>query len=203
LSLCALVAVCAPLAQAVPVTALTFTPGQHYYYSAVDRTIGWAFAANSDVTVVSLGFFDFRQDGLNRAHDVGLWTSGGTLLASATVQTSSPLADWFRWVSITPLSLTAGQSYVLGAFVVGMDNIDCFELDAASVTTVPQITYDGLARYVYASSLTFPSVIYGYGTNGLFGPNIQIEVVPEPSTLVLAFAGLGLLGFARRLRKHA
>src|SRR5437667_11273685 len=48
-------------------------------------TVGWAFHVNSTITVTNLGVFDAQGDGLNGAHNVGIWTAGGTLLGSNVV----------------------------------------------------------------------------------------------------------------------
>ena len=40
-------------------------------------TLGWSFVVNSPISVTALGAFDADGDGLNVAHDVGIWDSGG------------------------------------------------------------------------------------------------------------------------------
>ena len=52
-------------------------------------TVGWSFSVLSSLDVDGLGFFDFESNGLLAPHQVGLWDSGGTLLASATVTSGS------------------------------------------------------------------------------------------------------------------
>ena len=52
---------------------------------AVCATVGYEFQATSNVQVSALGFIDHAPVGLNRAHQVGLWTQGGTFLGSVTV----------------------------------------------------------------------------------------------------------------------
>jgi hypothetical protein len=80
-------------------------------------TFGWAFTANEDVTVTSLGYFDAGQDGLHEAHDVGIFDSLGNLLTFTTVGagTSADLDGKFRYTDITPFALT--QSYTIGATI--------------------------------------------------------------------------------------
>ena len=55
------------------------------FFGATTGTYGWSFTLSSTITVTDLGYFDFGGNGLNDAHDVGIWTSTGTLMVSATV----------------------------------------------------------------------------------------------------------------------
>jgi hypothetical protein len=80
---------------------------------------GWSFLAGSqDLEVDALGIFDQDGDGLEDAHPTGIWTSGGTLLAQVTVSpgTGGNLVASYRYASLAPLTLAAGQTYVLGAY---------------------------------------------------------------------------------------
>ena len=60
-------------------------------------TIGWQFNVVSTTTVTGVGWFDQGLDGLQQQHEVGIWDSAGTLLASASVQpgTTDPLDGFF------------------------------------------------------------------------------------------------------------
>ena len=61
-------------------------------------TLGWEFDVLDPISVTALGVFDDSQDGLVDRHPIGIWDSGGTLLASTTVSsgTADPLVDQFR-----------------------------------------------------------------------------------------------------------
>lgn len=77
-------------------------------------TLGYKFTANTAVNVVGLGNWN-RDAGGTR---IGLWDSSQTLLASATLtgsETPVGTADWL-FARITPVALTAGSSYFVGAF---------------------------------------------------------------------------------------
>jgi len=80
-------------------------------------TCGFSFTALQDISVEALGQWDQNLDGLLVAARVGLWSSDGTLLASVVVPsgTSAPLTGAFRYVSIAPVHLVAGQKYVIGS----------------------------------------------------------------------------------------
>ena len=84
--------------------------------------IGWIFDANQTLVVGKLGVWDFGADGLLASHQVGIWTSAGTLLGSTIVQSgvASPLAGpvaedgRFRYQAVSPIHLNAGSRYVIG-----------------------------------------------------------------------------------------
>ena len=85
--------------QAQAIVALqSFTGGSLFGgINGTHRTIGWSFTANDNLSVTSLGLWDETPaDPLSQTHQVGLWSSTGTLLGSATIQTNSPLRDFQR-----------------------------------------------------------------------------------------------------------
>src|SRR5512135_2603468 len=69
---------------------VTVTPDQNSVFQNTGTwTLGYSFSANSPISVVGLGVYDYLGNGLNVAHDVGLWNASGTLLASTTVPAGS------------------------------------------------------------------------------------------------------------------
>ncbi|HKV98494.1 MAG TPA: PEP-CTERM sorting domain-containing protein [Vicinamibacterales bacterium] len=165
--------------------------------------VGWAFEVNSAIDVFSLGFFDVNSDGLTSSHDVGLFNSSGTLLASATVtNASTPVASASsagRWLmaNIAPIRLDPG-TYTIGAFVLNQSP-DSF-LSSAPEVTIPTITYLGGRAEFSVASLVFPTSGPFQGFEpGLFGPTFTAQNVPEPATLVLLASGLVLA--ARGIRR--
>ncbi len=139
-------------------------------------TAAYKFTANSAIVVTHLGTWDNNGDGLSVSHAVGLWDSSGTLLASTTVPSGALglLEKSFRYESITPLVLTAGQTYYVGSLLGGTDAY-CFS--PAGFTADPNIAFQGaaVAPNTTGASLTFPTV-YSPGTNGVFGGNIKFAV---------------------------
>ncbi len=137
-------------------------------------TIGWTFTLGSDITVTSLGLYDSGEDGLANAHDIGIWNNSGTLLTSTTIPsgTSATLNAGYRYVSITPVVLSAGQTYVVGAFYpVGSGDKFIYN---SSQTYASPITF-GQSRQTALfgsppSSLSFPG-LHASLDQGLFGPN--------------------------------
>src|SRR5438094_8281914 len=74
--------------------------------------LGFEFHVNSNISVTSLGVFDSRQNGLVQPQQVGLWTSGGTLLGSTFVDNSDPLQGFWRFHSLSSgVALSSGSDY--------------------------------------------------------------------------------------------
>jgi hypothetical protein len=88
-------------------------------------TIGNRFlVGGSNVTLNALGYEDSGADGLEVSHQVGIWTTGGSLIASATVPSGSTgdLVQVWRFASIPDITLLANTEYYIGASVnVGVD----------------------------------------------------------------------------------
>jgi Domain of unknown function (DUF4082) len=171
-----------------------------------DFTLNYIFQVGaSNISVSQLGVFDAGQDGLNTAKQVGLWDSGGTLLASTTVPggTTAALNGFFRMVNITPVSLTAGQTYTVGALMLFADG-DNYGFDPSSFTPDPSISFVNDA-YNAGSTFTFPNTSSG-GIIGYFGGNIGIgapTAVPFEFSPSLGFALVGLGLGASKLKHFA
>lgn len=162
------------------------------------QTVGFEFLVNSNISVNALGL-DFA--GATGTSEVGLWTTGGTLLASTTVSSSDTLVGNFNYASITPVALTAGLDYIVG----GVDGSNGFYYDTTA-TTDPRISY-------VANEFTAPNTGFGFPTysqspsfdDGYFGGSFSIgsSVVstPEPSTMLVALVG-SLAGTAYLWRRR-
>src|SRR5262245_59793446 len=102
--------------QAGPAVSFDSTSG----FVLVDQpfTVGWQLSVNTSISVTSLGAYDSPfAEGLLTDHEVGIWNSSGTLLATVTVHagTSDPLTGRFRYVDlVTALVLDPG-TYTIGA----------------------------------------------------------------------------------------
>lgn len=78
---------------------------------------GFAFAAQTNVSVTSLGFGGSAL--ADEPYQVSLWDTNGTQLAAATVSTNSPLRNGTYYEPIQRLVLALGQTYYISA--VGTD----------------------------------------------------------------------------------
>lgn len=187
-ALTAAVAVCSSQADT---PALSFTGGGPYQGNG-DGNVGWSFTLNTAMNVSSLGFYDYGSDGLQTAHAVGIFSSTGTLLTSATVPlgTNAALTNGFRYVSIPVYTLSPG-TYIVDAAVTA-NNSDYFMGGATTVTTVPGITYLE-TRVGGGTGLVLPPSNSSAPANGFFGPNFQVSPAPEPSTWALMGLGAGML----------
>jgi hypothetical protein len=178
--------------------AVTTTPSS-IFSNTGNFTLGWSFLVNSDISVTALGAFDANEDGFNVAHDVGLWNSSGVLLASGTVPsgTGGTLDSSYRFVPITPIGLTSGSTYYVGAVYFSSDS-DGWLQDPTTLITAPEISYDS-RRYTSGAILAFPTDA-GSGSTGYFGGNFQFDTqaVPEPSTFGLLALGGAILAVRRR-----
>lgn len=164
-------------------------------------TTGFKFTAVNTVPVTALGFHDDQLNGLNFAHQVGLYSSSGTLLALVTVPAgiAAPLVGEHRYTSLSSaFVLQAGTQYVLAAHTDVTDGYSYIG-PAGTRTVDPQITIDpGLGVYNYGANLAFPQSTFAavgfYST-----PNMLLTApVPEPGTWAMLCGGLAALAGAVR-----
>ena len=174
---------------------LDITGGGTAAVPLADAVGGWQFRVTNPITISALGLWDEGSLPLEISHQVGLWTLGETLLATATVDnTSTPVTSASpdgRWLftDITPIALAPGD-YVLGAVwgdpIIGAD---FFRVNTTAPVT-SGVTFSGSRGKTLLASpiLVFPD--QGPGGNGTFGPNAAFNVVPEPNSALLLLSGV-------------
>lgn len=88
-----------------------------------NNSLGFTFDAVSSVTVTHLGIFDSGGDGIGTARTVRLHEfPSGTVLASATINPGDgTLEGVFRYVSITPITLSPGTYRLAGGSFTSPD----------------------------------------------------------------------------------
>jgi hypothetical protein len=169
-------------------------------------TYGFHFTPVVDVVVDSLGFYDFGLDGLAAGHRVGIWTSGGSLLASTTVTTANstllgPVVNngQFRFTQIAGLHLDAGTDYVFGAAIEGAS--DVWYAGGTNISFSPSLVTVSSTGVFTPGNFVFPNQTIG---NRYAAGSFTASAVPAPSGVILACLGVaGTFGLRRRFRKVA
>ncbi len=182
--------------------AVSFDTSQTWSLEGGSGTYGWQFTTQSDIEITSLGLYDspgllgggFAGDGLIESHAIGIWdvSNPSEPLVSAIIPagTQAPLTDGFRYVTTSPVMLSANHEYVIAAVyssqdVINSDYMTGFNNNATFALTVgPGIEIEGY-RYHLPAELVFPEN-YSPGLQFVpFGPNFTYQSVPEPSGLIL------------------
>lgn len=196
----ALVLCCSSTTLAVDVPGHTYVQGAGAYAgspgpggaSGGGYTHGWAFRASVDVTVTALGFPDTFAPGFLLNHTIFLWDGVTqevlrTALAPAGPNPGGTMgANDFRYYSITPITLTAGRTYVVGAGYPAVGDLQPSDMyyscyAAASITFEPRITW--LDGGISGALNRFPTQWRGTGLSGqiaLGTCNFLIAPPPPP-----------------------
>jgi hypothetical protein len=145
-------------------------------------TMGVRFDTNQHIVIDSLGVLDVDEDGLDAAHDVGLWDAFGNLLAEANVMagTGSTLQDGYRFTKLeNSVALAAGETFIVAAYYGEGPITD--KLFETTPTVNPAITLDPVTMFVSD-----------------FRSTAGFTFVPEPTTALLLMAGLAGLAVGSR-----
>ena len=178
-------------------------------------TYGFDFTPVQDITVDSLGYYDWGQDGLTASHKVGIWTTSGILLESTTVTTanstlSGPVfhGGQFRFTPIAGLNLDAGTTYRFGAST-GSPAADLWISAGIGVSHSPSLATvelnppGGSGGYYIESEFTLPTN-RADGWGGVYhngSLTASVTAIPEPTAISLStIVAFGL--FARYYRRR-
>jgi hypothetical protein len=168
-------------------------------YNGNGEIDGFAFNAVSAVDVTALGIFAGPSLSLpgSGSFAVGLWTDSGTLVASTFVTSADPSQDSFFFHSIAPVSLIAGQNYIVGAQMGG----GVLTYFGGGSTMADGLEFLG-NRWDTSLSLVMPTTNDGpLNDPGYLGGNLLIGAsTPEPSSTGLMVLGVLaiVLGLGRR-----
>lgn len=177
--------------------------------------LGSMLLTYSDITFNSLGFIDVNNDALSvdyhyfqradtllGSYQVGIWlVSTQELLASAIVTPDSPLGpdnSGFRYASIAPTTIRAGQQFIVGALLPANPS-DAWLADILNAN-MEGIVGLAIGRYVTGSTLSFPSLAFG-STIAVANASTHIVPVPEPATAGYVVAGLACVALYSRQRR--
>lgn len=160
-------------------------------------TTGSIFTLNSNAQVNSLGVYDVNEDGLLSSFDVNIWNSNTqALLGSVTVPggADAPLVDGWRWADLaSPVTLTAGQEYIIGTFYPNVSSEGFYfdeDLGVDWTSTLISSVDERLARG--GSGTVFPSLT-GNSNQAYLGPNFSTEAIESSSVPFDFSATPGLL----------
>jgi hypothetical protein len=156
-----------------------------------DQVQGWEFVPQTSISVIELGLYDGRtSEGFLQPHQVAIWNANGNLITTASIPQgdSAPLLNNFRYVDIPSVQLSAGETYVIGAFLPAPVIDFTFLWDRSALTNGavsfdPRIEFVAYRAGLSPGGISFPESRFVDFVGG-FGPNFTIAV-PEPSTFTL------------------
>jgi N,N-dimethylformamidase beta subunit-like protein/uncharacterized protein DUF4082/fibronectin type III domain protein/Big-like domain-containing protein len=161
-------------------------------------TVGTAFTSNSAGFITGVRFYKAAAN--TGTHVGGLYSAGGTLLASATF-TGESASGWQQVTFSSPVAVTANTTYVVAYFApnghYSADPDYWFTpspsggnvLNSPPLHAVPASTTVNNGFFTYGASLTFPSSTYqdtNYWVDPVFMPSTG---VPGQPTSVTASGG--------------
>jgi hypothetical protein len=190
----------APLCQAGPIA--TFTAGA-WGVSGSPQTVGWEFYVNSAITVNQLFWYD-PTGNLNKSFPVMMWNAADQSVVVPQTNVgfgsgSYNAATKYWGIAVSPVTLSAGSTYVIGGYTLSNDMV---EAQITDLTTSPAITYQH-NMIVTGGSIAYPSITQSQYGVAWIGANVGVvdTGVPEPGTWATLAAGLATLGaMLRRLR---
>jgi len=171
---------------------------------ATPLELGFRFTPTINISVTALGTWDVSAGAIPSGTGVGLFSSGGSLLASVSYPGTTTYSGSFRYVDLTtPVTLFAGSAYTVLSYIPGSTN--------APLDLLAPVTFNSDLSQVHftnsylnpGSGLTFLGTVPGgLSDYSQFGPNFQFAAAPEPSSGgLLAFGLVGLLLAYRMFRK--
>jgi hypothetical protein len=168
-------------------------------YSVQPGPVGWTFQPTANISVSALGAWAYAMPGTGL--EIGLWNASGSLLASNTVNSHSQAVNQSLYAAITPVLLTAGQTYYLAAFSPA-GSFQCVAVAPNSppngfATMNSDITLGNVA-WATNSGFAFPSLTQNAPGSAIIAPNFEFQPVPEPSALPAAAAAILSLVLWRR-----
>lgn len=176
-----------PLSQSL--FSLTSTPGTVTSIDPGSVELGVKFTAAADGTISGIRFYKGPEN--TATHVADLWSSTGTLLATATF-TNETASGWQQVNFSTPVTITAGTTYIASYHTSGSYSADA-NYFATSLTEGQLSTPANAGVYAYGPGSVFPtSTINGtnYWVDVVYnGPSLQTPVANNDSGFSVAENG--------------
>jgi Domain of unknown function (DUF4082) len=138
--------------------------------------LGFKFEASTDGQITGIRFYKDAQN--IGTHTADLWSSTGTLLATATF-TNETASGWQQVNFSNPVAVTAGTTYVASYHTAGNYSADpgFFTTDHTNgpLTAPSSANSGGNGVYAYGSASLFPASSFNsnsYGVDVLFKPQL-------------------------------
>jgi hypothetical protein len=136
--------------------------------------LGVKFVASTDGTITGLRFYKGPQN--TGTHTGSLWTSSGQLLGSLTF-TNETASGWQTANFATPITITAGTTYVAGyhsnGFYSADGNFFATNISNGPLTAPASGTSGGNGVYTYGSASVFPTTTFN-------ATNYWVDVLYQP-----------------------
>ncbi|THK39034.1 DUF4082 domain-containing protein [Ensifer sp. MPMI2T] len=139
--------------------------------------LGVKFTASERGTIIGLRYYKSAQD--TGTHVGSLWTSTGTLLASATFTNESP-SGWQTVTFAQPVEISAGTTYVASyhsnGFYAASPNYFTSGHSNGALTAPSSATSGGNGVYAYGTGSIFPAASYNatnYWVDVLYDQPVQ------------------------------
>ena len=157
--------------------------------------LGVRFVASADGTITGLSYYKGAQD--TGTHTGSLWTSTGTLLASATF-TNETASGWQTVTFANPIAISAGTSYVASyhsnGHYVADPNYFSATYTNGDLTAPASGSSGGNGLYAYGSTSLFPNQSYN-------ATNYWVDVLYQRSTTNDIPVAANDLGFSTEISK--
>ena len=146
--------------------------------------LGVKFTADANGLITGLRFYKGPQN--TGPHVADLWSSNGTLLATASFGTETA-SGWQQVNFSSPVAITAGTIYVASYHTNGNYSADSGYFNSSLVSGDLTAPADGNGVYAYGSASIFPTNTYGasnYWVDVVYSKSLQPLVANNDSGFV-------------------